>query len=156
MESARGECGEKIFSRCVVPFTDIVRWQASPFGSEERSTRAAHTRSDTFSAALWKTSMRRENAFLLHFFMTNNVALCEICFVSNPRPLRPSPFIVCSNLRFLKWKFLYHSFVLFAPFKWLTQKIVLKKPLVVLRLCDEGCKKKFSSAYMYRTDEKRK
>lgn len=121
MESARGECGEKISLSEVVssPFLAAcallfhVRQQTShlsrphrqmlrAFRSEECTTRAAQLntrrsekKSDTFCAALW------EIRFFLFYssalFMTNNVALYEKIFHRSLHPLPLSGLGVSSS-----------------------------------------------------------
>lgn len=120
MESARGECGEKISTLLFYSsssFTSLVRQQTSlqHLGMVWRAMREVryettfnkrskqHTKSDTF--------YERREYFLLHFSMTNNFAL----YVKNTHRFSlfysTSFFSSRAVLRFFKRRFLYHSFV---------------------------------------------
>lgn len=125
MESAREECRDKIFSPLFLHLR-LVRQQTSLrvsafffFGRGMRkNVQQESTKGDTFYAALWETTTKKErkekkSAFiLLHFFMTNIIALYQKMF--RLTPWRTSLYAIAT------WISLSFSFVLppffFFPF----------------------------------------
>lgn len=132
MESARGECGEKISLSLLSSHlaSMYVRRRASlhsfPFKSSklgkwrmlDKSSSHTRKKGDTFCAALW------EMFYSSALFMTNNVALYVKNFSSSlpsPPSLRGPHHSSRAILRFSQWTFLYHFFC--ASRKCVTRKL---------------------------------